>query len=100
MGFHLGKPILVMAVLAVVSGAALVGHRAPARKDLVVWVFAEEHLRAYEPLAREFEKETGLSVELRLVQESAMNRSLEAIFANDLSGEGVPDVVEVEINRV
>src|SRR5207248_1316624 len=39
-------------------------------------------------------------VELRLVQESAMNRSLEAIFANDLRGEGVPDVVEVEINRV
>src|SRR4051812_46071361 len=100
MGFHLGKPILVMALVAVASGAAVVSRRDPPRKDLAVWVFAEDHFRSYQPIVAQFERETGLSVDLRLVQESAMNRSLQAIFANDLRGAGVPDVVEVEINRV
>src|SRR5689334_20089212 len=74
MGFHLGKPILVMAILAVSTGAALVRHQPPPRKDLLVWVFAEEHFKAYQPLVGDFERETGLTVDLRLVQESALNR--------------------------
>src|SRR5437588_13065398 len=100
MSFHLGKPILLMAVIAVACGAALLTRRDPPRKDLLVWVFADEHYRAYEPIVRQFERDTGLRVELRLVQESAMNRSLQSIFANDLRGAGVPDLVEIEINRV
>ncbi len=100
MSFHLGKPILVMALVAVACGAALMARREPARKDLVVWVFAEEHSRAYQPIIDGFEMRTGLSVDLKLMNESAMGRSLQAIFANELRGAGVPDVVEVEINRV
>src|SRR5947209_1482588 len=86
MTFPLGKPVLVMAIVAACCGAAVVARRAPARKDLTVWVFADEHYRAYQPLVAQFERQTGLSVDLRLVQESAMNRSLQAIFANDLRG--------------
>ena len=100
MTFPLGKPVLVMAILAVCCGAVVASRREPGRKDLTVWVFAEEHYRAYEPLVKRFERQTGLSVDLRLEQESAMNRSLQSIFANEIRGAGVPDVVEVEISRV
>src|SRR4051812_28868064 len=49
MSFHLGKPILVMLILAVVCAAGLALRPGKRRDgaDLVVWVFAEVHQKTY-----------------------------------------------------
>src|SRR5437867_1162706 len=55
MSFHLGKPILVMILIAACSGVIALARRAPKRADLVVWCFAESHVKSYigeDPRAR------------------------------------------------
>ena len=50
MSFHLGKPILVISVVAVVSGAAIALRPAPAKPDLVACIFDDSHYKSFEPL--------------------------------------------------
>src|SRR6185503_391134 len=73
--FHLGKPILVMLVLALMCGIGIAlrpgkGERA----DLVLWVFADAHARTYrgdrtttEPtLVDSFRQKTGMTADVQL----------------------------------
>src|SRR5205807_4258499 len=64
------------------------------------WVFADAHFKGYEPDVGRFEKEEGISVDFQIVQVAVMGRRLQAVFGDRLSGAGVPDVVEVEINHI
>ena len=68
MSFHLGKPILVMIVLAgVCGGGLLLRSKTSKRGDLVLWVFAEAHAKTYggdgsssgASLLDEFQKKSG-----------------------------------------
>ncbi len=45
--FHLGKPILVMLVLAAIGALVVTARPARKRTPLNVWVYAESHQRAY-----------------------------------------------------
>ncbi len=47
MSFHLGKPILAMIGIAVVSAGIIFNYPRPQRSDLVVWVFSDLHARSY-----------------------------------------------------
>lgn len=110
MPFHLGKPILVMCLLGLSAGVlGLLTVKPSARADLEMWTFTESHWRTFNGVGlkegqpfpkREFERETGKSVAIKLVQARALNTRLSMQFMGDIKGEEVPDVVEVEISNV
>lgn len=109
MTFSLGKPILVMLVLAVVGGACLAFWPENRRTaDLVLWVSAEPHLRTYAgaedlpgsrpSLIDKFHSRTGHSVQVQLVSTRSEDVRLVSMF---MSGtHDVPDAVEIEISSV
>lgn len=100
MSFHLGKPILVMLIVAAISGSAVLFRGASPRADLTVWTFGDSHYRCYKTLVPDFEKRTGESVQLKLVQFRSLNIRLESAFMGGSSYEQLPDLVEVEIGAV
>jgi len=110
MSFHLGKPILVMIVIAAVTGTAIaLRSRERKRADLVLWVFADSHAKTYrgsglpgEPpsLVEKFRKMHGLTVDIQLLSYRAENVRLVSMFMSDMKGPVVPDVVEIEIGQV
>jgi arabinosaccharide transport system substrate-binding protein len=110
MSFHLGKPILVMLVVALVSGGGLaLRQQRDTRADVELWVFAQSHYKVFTgegkpddfvtPLET-FTAETGKTVEARHIQHRAMNVRLATLFLADRRGPEVPDAVEVEIGSV
>lgn len=109
MSFHLGKPILVMLIVATATGAAI--FLRPAREeraDLVLWVFAEPHAQTYRgspdpsqpSLVESFRHKTGLTTDIQLIGDRAENVRLVSIFMSGMKGPTVPDLVEVEISAV
>lgn len=110
MGFHLGKPIATMIALA--CGAGLLSRftsHTSQRADVELWTFADSHRREYggadlpagvpSPLER-FTAQTGLSADVKLIQQRAMNTRLSALILGDVRGAELPDVVELEISSV
>jgi arabinosaccharide transport system substrate-binding protein len=107
--FHLGKPILVMLVLALISGAVVL-LRPPAKgADLTVWVFAQSHAQSYRgdgteesrpTLVELFEQKYGRSVQVKLINNNALNLRLLAMMDRRRSDGEVPDVVEIEVSSV
>jgi arabinosaccharide transport system substrate-binding protein len=100
MSFHLGKPILVMLLIAVVSGAFIASRKDDRDADLVLWVFAEAHAKTYRSIIDEFERETGKTVSIQLISNRASAIRLESMFMSDQKGRVLPDLVEVEIGHV
>jgi arabinosaccharide transport system substrate-binding protein len=100
MSFPLGKPILLMLVVALFSGAAITLREPPAAKDLVVWLFADVHADTYRSIVADFERRTGKTVDIQLLNGRAMPVRLETMFMSGTSGRPLPDVVELEINWV
>src|SRR5689334_14164269 len=100
MTFHLGKPILVMIVVALLSGALTNVRPKQVKPDLVLWVFAQQHQKVYETLVAEFHRRTGLSVEVKLVAWQAMDLRLSGLFMTDATSRDLPDLAEIEISWV
>jgi arabinosaccharide transport system substrate-binding protein len=110
MSFHLGKPILVMLVLATLSGVALrLLRKETPRGDLQLWCFAESHWRAFmgdglppgEPTpADQFLADTGKTVDMLLIQHRAFNTRLSTMFMSGTGWPELPDLVEIEIGSV
>src|SRR6185437_14016162 len=100
MSFHLGKPILVMIVVALVA-AALTGIPAKEKKaDLTLWVFAEQHRDVYKSILDDFRKQTGVTVDVQLVSATAMDLRLSSLFMTDPTSPELPDLTEIEIGWV
>lgn len=100
MNFHLGKPILVMLIIAVISGGFIASYRTPPRKDLVMWTFAAAHAETYRSIVDDFQKQTGLGVNFEHIGLRAETVRLESMFLSGQSGEILPDVVEMEIGNI
>src|SRR4051812_9507840 len=100
MAFHLGKPILVMIVIALLSGSVLLSHRSPPRADLVLWTFTDIHADTYKSIIHQFEKQTQQRVDIQLMSNRAQTVRLESMFMSDQRGGVLPDVVEIEIGEV
>ena len=98
--FPLGKPVLVMALVAAVTGAAAVLRPPPKKHGLGFWVFADSHYDAYQGEVPALQRAAAMPVDLQLVQAFAMNRRLQAIFADGHTGPGTPDVVEIELSHI
>jgi arabinosaccharide transport system substrate-binding protein len=94
--FHLGRPILVMSVLAVVGGAAVAWRPAPPpTADLVLWVSAEPHRETYASLVEPFRRRTGKGFVVERLATRTEDVRLVSLFMS--GSRDVPDLVEIEI---
>ncbi|MGE5612067.1 MAG: ABC transporter substrate-binding protein, partial [Bacillota bacterium] len=112
MSFHLGKPILAMIGISLLTGAAVLLRREAPRADLRVWVFADSHARSYRDrvvpaeaagelapsLVELYQRQTGRSAAVNLISTRALDVRLISLFNNQ--SHNVPDLVEVEIGSV
>jgi arabinosaccharide transport system substrate-binding protein len=100
MSFHLGKPILVMLIIAVITGAVALTRPNQKKADLTLWVFADSHYKTLEKLVPAFRDRTGLSVNLNLVSGQAMDLRMSSLFMTNPTSEQLPELVEIEIGWV
>jgi arabinosaccharide transport system substrate-binding protein len=100
MSFHLGKPILVMLFVSIITGTFVVMRPGYQKKDLTMWLFSQSHYKSFEPLVPKFEKQNNLSVSLELLSFQAEQMRLRSLFMSDLRSPQIPDVAEVEIGQV
>jgi arabinosaccharide transport system substrate-binding protein len=111
MSFHLGKPILVMIVMALVTGFVILRERPRRQADMIVWTFVESHARTYRgegkeardageaPVAR-FQRLTGRSVRVVHISARAEDVRLLSMFNSPNELESMPDAAEIEIGAV
>ena len=100
MNFHLGKPILVMLALALLSGLAVMARPNQKKAQLTVWVFAHSHHKTFIPLCKKFAEENDCTVNLNLLNARALIVRLGQLFMADPASEEIPDLVEMEIGLV
>jgi arabinosaccharide transport system substrate-binding protein len=100
MQFPLGKPILAMLFIALISGGFLAFRHDPPKTDLVMWTFVQQHADTYRSILDQFEKQTGKKVNIQITVQRAENFRLESMFMSAQSGDALPDVVEIEISNV
>lgn len=94
MDFPYGKAPFVLLVMAVGSSIALMASTGGDTRepDLTFVVFADSHLRAYQAIIPEFERQHGVHIRIQQVQIQCLQSRLSAAL---LSGAEVPDVVEL-----
>ena len=96
MDFPYGKAPLSILILALLSGAALMGVAAMSRKeakpDLVFATFVKEQAEAYRPAMDQFEKDYHVKIQVQVVDQNAMNDRLQASLQ---AGADVPDLCEI-----
>jgi arabinosaccharide transport system substrate-binding protein len=100
MAFPLGKPLLVMLLIALVSGSVLALRATPARKELMYWIFAESHRKEFRPVLPAFEAQHHTSVQLDLIALRGLYVRLLSMFMTGADGDTLPDCVHIEINQV
>jgi arabinosaccharide transport system substrate-binding protein len=101
MNFHLGKPIFVMLVIALLCGASvMVRPREQPKGELTVWVFADSHYKSFQPLVKTFGKQHNCKVSLNILSGRALAVRLSQLFMADPKSDQIPDVVEMEISLV
>jgi arabinosaccharide transport system substrate-binding protein len=100
MSFHLGKPILVMLLAALLSAAVIARRDEQGKADLDIWVFADAHYKAFEPLVAQYEQEHGVDVNLNVVVTRAMNVRLASLFMTNPKSPDLPDLAELEISTI
>ena len=105
MNFHLGKPVLAMMLVAMISGGLMLLFRPPQRAQMKVWVFADSHANSYRigadgkpSLIEQYQKQHGQRVDVSLIAAKAEDIRLMALFGSD--SRDVPDLAEVEIGSV
>lgn len=95
MNFPLGKPILALILVAIVTGAIILTRPPEPRADLELWTFAQTHADLYARLKDQAANEAGASVNIRLIPNNALNIRLVSLFLADRSGPELPDIVEI-----
>src|SRR5688572_5849895 len=105
MPFHLGKPVLAMIAISLISGALMLILKPTPKAEMTVWVFASSHADKYRTgfdgrasLVDQYEKLHGVKVDVNLIATRAEDIRLMSLFSSD--GGGVPDLAEVEIGSV
>ncbi|HET6246243.1 MAG TPA: extracellular solute-binding protein [Tepidisphaeraceae bacterium] len=97
MPFHLGKPILGMAVLSIICGGWLALHRPAPETGITLWVFDPIQYHDYADIIHaDFKSKTRID----LVPANAMNMRLPVLFMSPDSAHEIPDVVEVPIGSM
>lgn len=96
MGFPYGKAPLAILLMAVLTGvlllASVVQSETREEPDLVFATFTKEHAAAYRPAIAEFEKKHGVTIQLQVVDQKALQSRLAAAMQ---AGAETPDMVEL-----
>jgi len=96
MFFPYGKAPLAILIVMLASGLALGVARLSEvereRPDLIFATFTKEHAEAYRPVIRAFERERGVTVQLQVVDQRALQGRLQAAMQ---AGSETPDMVEL-----
>jgi arabinosaccharide transport system substrate-binding protein len=114
MRFPLGKPILILGMLAFVGGLTAALRQSAPRAELLLWTFDESHARMYRDarpatqpdapalpsLIAQFQSTTGISAQVDLLSSRAEDIRLISLFMSQSHGDDLPDLCEVEINSV
>lgn len=107
MSFPPGKSILLLLVVAIVSGILVAFRPTKSDDSLHVWLFVQGHADSMrEPfdghasLARQFEAETGQKVSIDFINGRALVTRLLSLFQSGASGKKLPDLVAIEISSV
>lgn len=100
MSFTPGRPLLVLLVVAGLTGALVALRPAPERATLDYWIFAEAHRHELTPILDGFARDHGITYDLDLVAGNALGTRLESLFMSQARGPQVPDLVNVEIHQV
>ena len=91
MSFNLGKPILVMVIVSLISGVFILRRPGPPQADLKVWVFADAHYKAFGALVQEYERQHGVKVEpQRRRHPRSMNVRLSSLFMTNPDSTRLP----------
>jgi arabinosaccharide transport system substrate-binding protein len=108
MSFHLGKPILILALLGGACGVTVLTRHSPPARDLTVWVFTDDEAQTIrqEPpdgvgsLIDRFQSRTGLSVGVDLIAQRALDARLISLFMSGDTPAAAPDLVEIDLASV
>lgn len=100
MSFTPGRPLLVLLVVALVSGVLVALRPTPARATLNYWIFAEAHRHELTPILDGFARDHGITYDLDLVAGNALGSRLESLLMSQARGPQVPDLVNLEIHQV
>lgn len=100
MQFNLGKPILVMMCVSVVTGALILLRPERGRGDVLLWSFTSNTMRVHQKNFPTFENRTGCTVQGDVIGGRPLNIRLGSLYLTGRSGAEVPDVVELEIGSI
>src|SRR5829696_7584773 len=100
MSFNLGKPILVMMIVSLISGVFILRRPREPKADLDLWVFADAHYKTFREILPEFEKRRGVKVNLNVLFGKSMTVRLSSLFMSDPGSDQIPDLVELEVGLV
>src|SRR6266498_10460 len=100
MSFHLGKPILVMLILALAAGMVSLSRPNQRKANTTMWVFADSHRKSYEKPVQTFQQRNHTSVNLNLIFGLAMDMRLNSLFMTDPTSDQLPDIAELEIGWI
>jgi arabinosaccharide transport system substrate-binding protein len=100
MEFHLGKPILILSIVAVLSGGLILSRLAPPQADLQLWTFTAAHADTYRAMIPDFERQHGLTVSIESLSSRAEGVRLESMFMSGQTRRPLPDLVEIEIGQI
>src|SRR5688500_6696038 len=100
MSFHLGKPILVMMIVSLISGVFILRRPTPPKADLNLWVFADAHYRTVGEIIPEFERRHGLDVHPVLRYLRPMTARLVPAYVSRAKAEDNQALVDLDIGDV
>jgi arabinosaccharide transport system substrate-binding protein len=108
MSFHLSYPILILCLVAAVTGVAVESRSAAVRHDLTVWVFSDDEAATFRQSARDgspslidqFTQRTHKTVSVDLVAQRALDARLLSLFMSDSRQAAVPDLVEIDLASI
>jgi len=101
---QLPRPLLLMLLISVISGALVLSRRPVDDGDLRVWTFTDAHAASFRqssgdrpPLTQLHEQRTGKRVTVQLLGSRAIDTRLMSLFMSGRMGRALPDLVEIEI---
>jgi arabinosaccharide transport system substrate-binding protein len=108
MAFSLGRPMLMLALLAGAGGVAVLTRPVTAARDLTVWVYSDDEARTFrdappggDSLVEQFRRRSGKSVGVELIAQRALDaRLISSFLARGAKGSSGPDLVEIDLASI
>ncbi len=104
---QMGQPMVVLLILAAVTGAVEQLRPPPVRANLTAWVFTDDEAATFRQapvggkcLVERYKEKTGQSIQVQLLSQRALDSRLMSLFLAGNSAEAAPDLVEIDLGSV